>query len=153
MDSRFVNYRFSFCNFANYWFWAHFASKGFPIPIVQIVLQITVSPATNQKEKKKDKKFSDDNRKLRPGLARLHVDAERKLWKVTEVVHPSIQNFGSWRFARTCLWFLLQQLLRSWAGAADWVCFIAAAFLHKSNSSTFFSPLSLSLSCMPLSHK
>ena len=55
MDSRFVNYRFSFRNFANYRFWAHFASKGFPIPIVQIVLQITVSPATNQKEKKKTK--------------------------------------------------------------------------------------------------
>ena len=55
MDSCFVNYRFSFRNFANYSFGAHFASKGFPIPIVQIVLQITVSPATNQKEKKKDK--------------------------------------------------------------------------------------------------
>ena len=74
MDSRFVNHRISNSyrsdRFANY-------SK----------------PCYESKRKKKDKKFSDDNRKLKPGLARLHVDAERKLWKVTEVVHPSIQNF------------------------------------------------------------
>ena len=65
--------------------------KGFSIRIVKIVSQITVSPCYESERKKQ--KLNDDNKKLRPGVARLHVDAERKLWKVTEVVHPSIQNF------------------------------------------------------------
>ena len=37
--------------------------------------------------------LNDNNKKLRLGLARQHVNAQRKLWKVTEVVHPSIENF------------------------------------------------------------
>ena len=65
--------------------------KGFQFVSLRSSRKLQVAPATNQREKKQ--KLNDDNKKLRPGLARLHVDAERKLWKVTEVVHPSIQNF------------------------------------------------------------
>ena len=60
-DSRFVNYRFSFRNFADYRFWAHFASKGFPIRFVQIVSQITVSPCYKSERKKE---LLNDDKKL-----------------------------------------------------------------------------------------
>ena len=51
--------------------------------------------------------------------ARLHTDAKRELWKVTEVVRPSIQTL---------------------------ICLTAAAFLHKSNNFAFSIPLPSSLS-------
>ena len=36
------------------------------------------------------KRLNDD---VKATEARLHADAERELWKVSEVVRPSIQNF------------------------------------------------------------
>lgn len=40
---------------------------------------------------------------------------ELGLWKVTKVVHPSVQNFRKWKLALTCLLFLpLQQMRLVW---------------------------------------
>ena len=82
---------FSIRNFANCRFWSHFAGEGFSISFVLIVSQTTVSSC--YESERKQLRLNDNNKKLRLGLARQHVNAQRKLWKVTEVVHPSIENF------------------------------------------------------------
>ena len=42
------------------------------------------------KQQGKKQRLNDD---IKATEARLHADAERELWKVSEVVRPSIQNF------------------------------------------------------------
>ena len=68
----------------------------------------------NQQEMKQ--RLNDD---IKATEARLRADAERELWKIAEVVHPSVKSL---------------------------ICLTAAAFLHKSNNSAFSIPLPPSLS-------
>ena len=67
----------------------------------------------------------------------------------------ALKNFCYWKFALTC--FDRKKIerpsifLRSLDEEAILTCFLAAAFLHKSNCSGFFFPFPPSLYFMPLS--
>ena len=79
---------------------------------------------------------------------------QEKVWSQSSLGHISLfwscldqSHHRKW-YRQNCQWPGLLTLLRR----ASLICFIAAAFLHESNSSAFFFPLPPSLSWMPLSH-
>ena len=76
----------------------------------RFVSQITVS---SPYESTRNKQQLDDD--IKAAEAWLYADAKRELWNIREVFLPSIKT-----------------------QEASLICFIAAAFLHKSNSSAFF---------------
>ena len=77
--------------------------------LFRFVSPITVSPP--YESARKNKRLDDD---IKAAEAWLYADAKRELWNIREVLRPSIQT-----------------------QEASLICLIAAAFLHKSNSSAF----------------
>ena len=85
-------------------------------------------------------------KKLRPGLATLHVNTEENSGKLQRLCIQVSNIFGT----RNLPWLVCNcssnSFFRSSAKAAGWIYFIAAAFLHNSNSYASFFPLPPSLS-------
>ena len=62
----------------------------------------------------------------------------RDLWNVRKVIRPRIKIFVNGNLPWLVRYFYSNSFLRSLAGEAILICFIATAFLHKSNSSAVF---------------
>ena len=79
-----------------------------------------------------------DSARSKTTVKKWQTSEPRDLWNVRKVIRPRIKIFVNGNFPWLVRNFSSNSFLRSLAGEAILICFIATAFLHKSNSSAVF---------------